>query len=133
MEYALFYGYSTPTLAALVEAHDDELALIDEEAQELRAQIGKAMTEQLASKGRLEIARKVLETIQTAHSEAALRLEEKHQGLVVISRAIPPRYAEFPKKKLLTILAAAVAFVVVCAWVVTRENLLAALEERGQA
>jgi uncharacterized protein involved in exopolysaccharide biosynthesis len=132
-EYSLFYEYSTPTLEALVEAHDAELALIDEEVLALRVQIGTAMTEQTAAEAQLEIAGGVLGTIQTAHSEAALRLEEKHQGLVVISRAIPPHYAEFPKKKLLTILAAAVAFVVVCAWVVTRKNLLAALEEGGQS
>jgi uncharacterized protein involved in exopolysaccharide biosynthesis len=129
-----FFKYSTESLEAFVAAHDQVIAELAAEEAALRELSGRSQAEQLAAEVELEAAQTALMTILQAHEEAALRLEEKHQGLAVVSSAIPPTYPSFPNRKLLTVLAAAFGFLLACIWVVTRENLLAALEEeRGAA
>jgi capsular polysaccharide biosynthesis protein len=133
LEYATLYDRSTPTLSAMVAHYDAELAAIDASVETLRAQIGQVDTETMAARGQLTIAQEALNSLQTAHSEAALRLEEKYQGLRVVDRAIEPHYADFPRKRALTLIAALLAFLLSSIAVVVRENALAAAEESGPA
>ncbi|MBN1478231.1 hypothetical protein JXA47_15855 [Candidatus Sumerlaeota bacterium] len=132
-EQSLLYEYSTPTLEALVAGYDAELVALGAEGERLRELIGQVATLQDTAKARLEVAQEALSSLQTAHAEVAMRMEEKHQGLVVIDEAFAPFYPESPKKKLLTLLAGGLAFFLACVFVIARENMLASLEESGQA
>jgi capsular polysaccharide biosynthesis protein len=132
-EQSLLYDYSTPTLEALVAGYDGEIASLGAEGERLRALIGQVETQQVTAKAQLEVAQEALTSLQTAHAEVAMRMEEKHQGLVVIDEAIAPFYPESPRKRLLTLLAGGLAFFLACVFVIARENMLASLEESGQA
>lgn len=131
LDYEHLYSRSTPALEALVAGYDEQLAAVDASIEQVRSLIGRAMTEQLAAESELTIARDALSAIQLAVSETVMRLEEKNQGLIVVDHALPPHYAEFPRRKLMTLLAGALALFAACVFAVARENLLGAAEEAG--
>jgi len=122
------YSLSTPTLEALVGGYDEQIASLERELETVHALAGEAKSGQNAAETRMEIAGNALRIIQSAYAEANLRLEEKHQGLIVVDQATVPSYRSFPQRKLLTVLAAGFGFLLACAWVVIRQNALATLE-----
>ena len=70
------------------------------------------------ARAEMRIAEEALSSIQSMHSSVAMRLEERHQGLRVVDEAFPPNYPSAPRRKLLTILAAGLGFILACVFAV---------------
>lgn len=132
-EYEALYAESTPVLMMRLSDYDQQLMQVEASAEQVRALIGEVSTAIATAQSRLDIAEGALSSIQTTYSEAALRLEERQQGLKVVDEAFAPTYPAAPRKKLLTILAAGLAFLCACVVVIARENMLAVTEESKSA
>ena len=63
--------------------------------------------------------------INIRYGENATRVMEKFQEIRIIDPAVPPYYAEWPRKKLLTLIAGALAFLISCAYALLREQIRA--------
>jgi uncharacterized protein involved in exopolysaccharide biosynthesis len=61
--------------------------------------------------------------INTRFGENATRVSEKFQEIHIIDPAVPPYFAEWPRKKLLTIIAGALTFLLSCGYVLLREQI----------
>ena len=61
--------------------------------------------------------------VNTRLGENPTRVTEKFQEIRVIDPAIPPYYPEWPKKKLLVIIAGGLAFLAACAFALLREQI----------
>lgn len=70
--------------------------------------------------------------INTRYGENATRVSEKFQQIRIIDKALAPYYPEWPRKKLLVIIAGALAFIVSCGYALLREQLKqSAFEEKA--
>ena len=65
--------------------------------------------------------------------ENPTRVSEKFQEIRIIDPAVPPYYAEWPRKKLLVIIAGALAFLVSCGYALLREQIRLQTREESRA
>jgi uncharacterized protein involved in exopolysaccharide biosynthesis len=61
--------------------------------------------------------------INTRSGQNAIKVSEKFQQIRIVDPALPPFYAEWPRKKLLVIIAGGLAFLIICAYSILREQL----------
>ncbi len=110
-------------LDALIESLDEMLSKVEADLEEKQ----KILAEREL---RIEKLLTLFDADQTSYrrvntrlGENPTRVTEKFQEIRVIDPAIPPYYPEWPKKKLLVIIAGGLAFLAACAFALLREQI----------
>ena len=114
---------SVEEINALITSLDEMLKKVEDELEEKQ----KLLAERESTLENLMTLFDANQTsyrrINTRYGENATRVKEKFQHIRIIDPAVPPYYAEWPKKKLLTIIAGALAFIISCGYALLREQL----------
>ncbi len=114
---------SLKDLDALISSLDKMIADVEKKLDVKQRLLAERETRIEALTTKFDADQKSYRRIKTRYDENATRVSEKFQEIRIIDPAIVPYYAEWPRKKLLTLIAGALAFLISCGYVLLREQL----------